>query len=70
MMFHTLAMDFKDQNGDLNPASGIGIGNERAYIDNVGYKADDESVTVPLNSTISTRLTSRKAPACMDRKPW
>ena len=45
-------MDFEDQNGDLD---GRGTGNERVYIDNVGYKANGQTVTVPLESTIYYR---------------
>ncbi len=55
VMFHTLTMDFEDQHGDLDPASGIGTGDERAYMDYVGYKADGENATIPLNSTIQHR---------------
>ena len=55
VMFHTLTMDFENQNGDLNAAAGIGTGEERVYIDNVGYKADGDNVTVPLNSAVAHR---------------
>ena len=48
--FRTLIMDFEDQSGDL-----AGTGNERVYIDHVGYKADDETVSVPLDSTVNHR---------------
>jgi VCBS repeat-containing protein len=48
--FHRLTMKFEDQNGEL-----VGTGRERVYIDHVGYKADDDKVTVPLNSTVLHR---------------
>jgi hypothetical protein len=50
VMFHTLAMDFEDQSGDL-----AGTGDERVYIDNVGYKAIGDIAVVPLDSTVYHR---------------
>ena len=44
VLFRTVIMDFEDQTGDLDSR---GTGNERAYIDYVGYKADNETATVP-----------------------
>jgi hypothetical protein len=48
--FHTLTTDFEDQNGDL-----AGIGDEKVYLDHVGYRADGDNVTVPLDSTVYHR---------------
>jgi sulfur carrier protein ThiS len=50
VMYHTIIMDFEDQNGTLN-----GTGDERVYLDHVGYKANGETVAVPLNSTVYHR---------------
>jgi len=41
---------FVDQNGDLE-----GTGNERIYVDSVGWKADDDEIVVPLDSTVYYR---------------
>ncbi len=43
-------MDFEDQYGTFN-----GTGDERVYLDHVGYKADGETVAVPLDSTVYHR---------------
>ena len=52
MLYQTLTMDFEDQNGDID---GLGTGNERVYIPHVGYKADNDPVSVPLDSSIQYR---------------
>jgi PKD repeat protein len=48
--FHKLTMQFEDQKGDL-----IGTGNERVNLDHVGYKANGDTITVPLDSTVLHR---------------
>ena len=50
VMYHTIAMDFTDQNGSFN-----GTGDERVYLDHIGYKAHGETVAVPLDSTVYHR---------------
>jgi len=50
--FHTLTMNFMDQDGTSPPDA---TGNERAYIDYVGYKADGDTVLVPLDSKVRHR---------------
>ena len=52
VLYQTLTMDFEDQNGDID---GLGTGNERVYIPHVGYKADNDPVSVPLDSSIQYR---------------
>ena len=52
VLFRTVTMDLEDQSGDID---GVGTGNERAYIDYIGYKADNETATLPLNSTVNYR---------------
>ena len=52
VMFRTVTMDFDDQTGNLD---GRGTGDERTYIDYIGYKADNDTAVVPLNSTVNYR---------------
>jgi hypothetical protein len=58
VMYDTITLRFQDQNGDLNPAAGIGTGNERVYINYItsasaGWKANGDAITVPVNTTLS-----------------